>query len=343
MAEALAPVDESVAVPPAVKAAAERANAYYGQAPEQAQVSTEQPPEPPQSGNPSDTNAVTQTPEPPAPAPTSEPAPTDDAAQIRAALAKQERDNKALLGRLAQQRDYIAMQQTQLAQLSNPRSWAQPEQPKPKKLITDEERQAYGDEALSVMERKAREVVMPVVEQLNKKNQALAQELQQVKANDVYFTLDSDLPNWRDINRSDEWKDWLRLPDLYSGVVRQQLLDQAFAAGDAGRILVFFRGFLAESPGHMDPQVQAQAAVPPSPTPVRKAVMKLEDLAAPGRAAPSPAPSVTEAKPTITNKDVSHFYWQVTHGHWNGREQAKAQREAEIHAAVREGRVQLVK
>jgi len=194
-----------------------------------------------------------------------------------------------------------------------------------------------------VMERKAREVVMPVVEQLNKKNQALAQELQQVKANDVYFTLDSELPNWRDINRSDEWKDWLRLPDLYSGVVRQQLLDQAFAAGDAGRILVFFRGFLAESPGHMDPQVQAQAAVPPSPTPVRKAVMKLEDLAAPGRAAPSPAPSVTEAKPTITNKDVSHFYWQVTHGHWNGREQAKAQREAEIHAAVREGRVQLVK
>ena len=32
-------------------------------------------------------------------------------------------------------------------------------------LITDEERRAYGDEALSVMERKAREVVQPVVTQ----------------------------------------------------------------------------------------------------------------------------------------------------------------------------------
>ena len=32
-------------------------------------------------------------------------------------------------------------------------------------LITDEERRVYGDEALSVMERKAREVVQPVVTQ----------------------------------------------------------------------------------------------------------------------------------------------------------------------------------
>jgi len=339
MAEALAPVDESVAVPPAVKAAAERANAFYQQ--------QEQPAQPEQTPEPAP--AVAQTPEPPAPAPTPapEPAPAievERARELEARLAKQERDNKALLGRLAQQRELMALQQTQLAQLSNPRSWAQQEQPKqPKRLITDEERRAYGDEALSVMERKAIEVVQPVVDDLNQKNQRLAQELQRVKANDVYFTLDSDLPNWRDINRSDEWKEWLRLPDLYSGVVRQQLLDQAFAAGDAGRILAFFRGFLAESPGHVDPQVQAQAVVPPSSTPVRKAVMKLEDLAAPGRAAPSPAPSATEARPTITNKDISHFYWQVTHGHWNGREQAKAAREAEIHAAINAGRVQFVK
>ena len=342
MAESLPPVDESVAVPPAVKAAAERANAYFQQA--------QEPAKPEQTPEPVPVVVEAQTPEPPAPAPTPAPAAetpaheTQEAAQLRAELAKQQRDNKAMLGRLAQQREYIAMQQTQLAQLSNPRSWAQPEQPKqPKKLITDEERQAYGDEALSVMERKAREVVLPVVEQLDAKNRRLEQELQRVKANDVYATLDDDLPNWRDINRSDEWKDWLRLPDLYSGIVRQQLLDQAFAAGDAGRILAFFRGFLAESPGHTDPQVQAQAAVPPSPTPVRKAALKLEDLAAPGRAAPSPAPSATEAKPTITNKDISHFYWQVTHGHWNGREQAKAAREAEIHAAINAGRVQMVK
>jgi hypothetical protein len=194
------------------------------------------------------------------------------------------------------------------------------------------------------MERKAREVVGPVVEQLNQKNAQLSQELQRVKANDVYFVLDSDLPNWRDINRSDEWKAWLRLPDLYSGMVRQQLLDQAFAAGEAGRILAFFRGFLAESPEHVDPQGQVQEAVPPATSPpVRKAAMSLESLAAPGRASPSPSLSATEAKPTITNKDVTQFYWQVTHGQWNGREQAKAAREAEIHAAVREGRVQFVK
>ena len=340
MAESLAPVDESVAIPANVKAAAERANAFYQQAPEQTQVSTEQPPEPPQSGNPNDTNAVAQTPEPPAPAPTPEPS-ADELAQIRAELKKQRDDNRSLLGRLNQQRELMALQQTQLSQLANPRSWAQPEQPKKKNnLITDDERRAYGDEALSVMERKALEVVQPVVEDLNQKNQRLAQELQRVKANDVFFTLDGELPNWRDINRTEEWLSWLRLPDLYSGLVRQQLLDQAFAAGDAGRILAFFRGFLAERPGHVDPQVGAHVAVPPAETqPVRKATLKLADLAAPGRAAPSPSTSATESRPTITNKDISKFYWQVTHGHWDGREQAKAQREAELHAAINAGRV----
>ncbi len=345
MAEALPPVDESVAVPPAVKAAADRANAYYNQSPKpDIQPDIQQSPEPPAAAE----AAPVQTPEPPAPAPTPDPAPTnsDEVAQLRAQLDKQARDYNALLGRNAQQRDYIALQQTQLSQLANPRSWAKdaPQQPKqPTRLITEEERKAYGDDALSVMERKAREVVAPVVEQLNEKNQRLERELQQVKANDVYSTLDAELPNWRDINRSDEWKEWLRLPDLYSGMVRQQLLNQAFAAGEAGRILAFFRGFLSESSEHVDPQGQAPTAEPPPQAPVRRAAVKLESLAAPGRAAPSPSPSATAAQPTITNKDVTHFYWQVTHGQWNGREEAKAAREAQIHAAVREGRVQFVK
>ncbi len=331
MAEALPPVDESVAIPPAVKAAAERAEAFY--------KTPEQTPEPVAE------QAAPQTPEPAAPAPTPAPEP-DTVRQLEAQLAKQQRDYHALLGRNAQQRDYIAMQQTQLAQMANPRSWAnQNEQPKKSRpLITEDERKAYGDDALSVMERKAREVLGPVVEDLNQKNQRLQRELQQVKANDVYFVLDDELPNWRDVNQSEDWKAWLRLPDLYSGIVRQELLNAAFAAGDAGRILAFFRGFLSESSGHVDQQGQAAAQAPPvERQPVRKAAIKLADLAAPGRASPSPSSTATEAQPTITNKDVTRFYWEVTHGLWNGRDEAKASREAQIHAAVRDGRVQMVK
>src|SRR5437762_137551 len=109
MAESLAPIDESVAIPPAVKAAAARAESYY-QAPAQSQP--EQTPAPP-AAQP----APARTPEPPAPAPTPDPHADTDIARLQADLVKRERDYNALLGRNAQQREYIAMQQTQLSQL----------------------------------------------------------------------------------------------------------------------------------------------------------------------------------------------------------------------------------
>jgi hypothetical protein len=335
MAEALPPVDESVAIPPAVKAAAERAEAFYKQEPEQKAAE----PEP---------RAASPEPEAPAPTPASEPEPpTDKVAELEAQLAKRERDYNALLGRNAQQREYIAMQQTQLQNMSNPRSWAQPQQQQPAQpqppLITEAERQAYGEEALSVMERKAREVVRPVVQDMERQNQQLRNELQRVKSQDVYDALDQHLQNWRQINGEQQWKDWLTLPDLYSGVIRQRLLDQAFAAGDAGRVLAFFRGFQSEYPEHMGQQAQQPPEAPPSQTPVRKAAVKLESLAAPGRASPSPSSAAMADVPLITNKDVSRFYWDVTHGRYAGREQDKLAREAQIHAAVRDGRVQIVK
>jgi hypothetical protein len=72
-------------------------------------------------------------------------------------------------------------------------------------LISESERQAYGDEALSVMERKAREVVQPFVEQVTWQNQALRQELQQVKSNNIWSLLDQRLPSWREINQDPGW------------------------------------------------------------------------------------------------------------------------------------------
>jgi hypothetical protein len=196
---------------------------------------------------------------------------------------------------------------------------------------------------LSVVERKAEEVVRPKVAYLQNENNALREQLSRVQNNDVWGALASALPNWREINGNPAFHDWLRLPDPYSGVVRQEMLSAAFGAGDAGRVLAFFRGFLAEHSEHMGQQAQPEPQAPPVQQPVRKAAVKLESLAAPGRASPSPPASATSAKPPITNKDVSHFYWQVTHGQWNGREAEKLARENEIHAAVREGRVQIVK
>ena len=115
------------------------------------------------------------------------------------------------------------------------------------KLVTDHERAEYGDEALSVMGRRAREVIEPAVQQLSQQNQILNQKLQRLQANDVYAALDRALPSWRQINRSEGWLAWLRQPHEFARASRQQLLDDAFASGDARRVVAIIEGYLRET------------------------------------------------------------------------------------------------
>jgi hypothetical protein len=174
-------------------------------------------------------------------------------------------------------------------------------------LISPEEQAAYGQEALSVMGRKAQEVVGPVLNDLNRQNQELRSELQRVKAYDVFSTLDQVMPNWREVNNMQEWKDWLAVPDVYSGVSKQELLNRAFAAGDADRVLTFLRGYLAEN-------AQQPAA----------------------RASRTAADN---SQITITNKQIEDFYNRVRRGFYDGKERQKMAEEAQIHKAIMEGRL----
>jgi hypothetical protein len=174
-------------------------------------------------------------------------------------------------------------------------------------LIWEAERQAYGDEALSVMARKAQEVVQPFVDQVTQQNRMMQQELARVKSNDIYGALDQQLPDWRRINQDQDWKDWLAQPDIYNGTSRQLLLNQAFAAGDADRVLQFFRGFLAEN-------TQQPAA--------RASRM-----------------SADNSRPIITDKEIQAFYDRVRKGSYEGRSKDKDREEAMIHRAILEGRL----
>ena len=115
--------------------------------------------------------------------------------------------------------------------------------------ISEQERRDYGDEALSIMGRKAREVMQPVVQQLNAQNQQLRQELQKVKSNDIFARLNHELPSWRQINRDPEFWQFLRTRNPLSPHSLQQLLEDAFASGDVERVLSFFHGYL-RSKGH---------------------------------------------------------------------------------------------
>ena len=265
--------------------------------------------------------------------------------QVPPAEPNWEHRYKSMEGRVKKQDAVINSLLGQVQQLSEPRPHPQmqPEPPK-RSFITEDERKAYGDDLLDLVSRKALETVQPHIERLAQENNQLRQRLVRDEARSIYDILDGEIPNWRDINTDPEFLQWLSLPDRYSGAVKAGMLKTAFAAGEAGRVLVFFRGFLEEHPEFGGQQTSAPQVAPAAPAPPRKPSVQLRDLAAPGRARPAPGGTQVPVEPAvITNKDLDRFYADVRRGRWDGRAEAKAIEENRLHAAVRDGRVRIVK
>jgi hypothetical protein len=147
------------------------------------------------------------------------------------------------------------------------------------------------------------------------------------------------IPNWQEVNSSTEFKNWLRLPNIYTGQVRQQMLNAAYEAADAPKVIAFFNDFLKEgvATGQMAPAASYEQ--PPAP---RQAAMNLESIAAPGRAKPASGESPSQAladKPIYTRAQIKTFYDQVRAGYYAGRESVKSNIEHSIFSAQAEGRV----
>lgn len=340
-ADAFAPIDETVRIPAAVKAAAAAAEAYYQAAyqPQTADTSPENPPV-------QEEQAVETAAESPAEDPEQIP---DTPAPTEAVPDNWEHRYKSMEGRYRQQVETNALLSNQISQLSttvaqlqhpqmqptNERSFAQ--QP----LVTDEERKAYGDDLLSVVERKALEAVNPYLRRLENDNQLLRQRLQSNEARDTYSVLDAQVPNWKDINVHPEFLSWLNLPEIYSGQVRAGLLKAAFEQGDAPRVLAFFQGFLTD---HPELRAQTPRQTPAAQAPKRQAARDLKEFAVPGKARPASGNEpIAVEQPVITQKDIDRFYEAVRKGAYAGRLEQKNADEARIFAAVREGRVRRVK
>ena len=115
------------------------------------------------------------------------------------------------------------------------------------------------------------------------------------------------------------------------------MLNTAFRAADAPRVIAFFKGFLNEEVA----TGQQPAPQPPASPQTRTAAVPLDTLAAPGRAKPATGADSTSApadKPIITRAQIAAFYDQVRRGAYAGRDADKARDEAIIFAAQREGR-----
>lgn len=215
-----------------------------------------------------------------------------------------------------------------------------PVQRQEEKFVTPEDEETFGSEFLSVVERKARELVAPLtreVSDLKARYAKTEQVAQSVQTNTMFSQLASRVPDWQQQNSDPAFLAWLEKTDPYTGQQRQRLLDNALSAGAADRVAAFFTGFQQETAAVTPKQEQAQV----EPSSQRQ---KLEALASPGKMV-AQAPAVPNAQrqakqePNIKASDITQFYNDVAAGAFRGRDQEKAAIEAMIFKAANSGRV----
>lgn len=201
---------------------------------------------------------------------------------------------------------------------------AQLEASSAKPHVTDEDREAYGEEQIEVMKRAARDAVAA---ELFEKNQRIAQleaafkdvagATQEMTANQFVASLTSQVPDWATVNANVEFKKWLTQSDPMSGMTRQAMLDDAANSMDVARVVRFFAAF-KEQKGSKALQVK----------------QSLESQVSPDS---SRTPEVQQPKRYWTRTEISAFYEKVKTGKIPKDEAAKL--DADISQAALEGRV----
>jgi len=312
------PIDESVKVPKQVQEAAERAEAFYTPPPEQ----------------PAPEAAAAPTPQEPQPEPQPQTAPRQEEEQTW------ERRFHGLQGRYQQT---VGDLQRQLTEMGNELIRLQGQRvpangQAPPTFLTPEDEQNYGRDLIDFTQRAAQQAITPKLSALEQENERLRHIVAQQSHSTMTSFLDSQVPAWRQVYADPRFMQWLNLPDIYSGVLRKQMLTEAANAGNAPRVAAFYKGFIQDEAA----TGQIESAPPPAQpsAPNRQAAITLESIATPGRARPAagtPAPAGNG--PVFTRAQVDRFYADVRRGAYNGREQQKMADEALIIAAGREGRV----
>lgn len=214
------------------------------------------------------------------------------------------------------------------------------DQPVSKKLLKDEEVDEYGSELIDVIKRAAREEFSPLIEKLETENQQLRTMLGGMSSSvtenardSLYRMLNTEIPNWQEINQDTGFLQWLEGIDAYSGKPRSGLLTQAFENNDAARVIAFFTGYLNENA-----LVEDTSTTEPAPTSEPPKV-DLMSMAAPGKPRSGAAPSAQEDKRVYTQSDIARFYRDVQQGVYKNRRDEQEAIERDILAAGPEGRI----
>lgn len=335
--------------------AADAIRADMGRDPQEDANEPSQPPAPPPANPP----APPPPPQPPAPAQPSLPPAAASAASPPQEGETLEQRYRSTAGRLEQalrlneqMHERVQFLESQMASMrargAEPPAPPQPAQPPARpKLVTDEEVQDFGEDLLNVVGKRAREEYAPEFEELAARLRRLegrvegaSTVIERTQVQEVYHSLDQAVPNWRELNRSDDFKMWLQQPDFLSGRRRHDMLQEAFTGHEAGRVVAFFKGFLSEAASPpQNPQARTPSAPPLPGNGNGSGKPSLESFAAPGRARSAPQ-ELPPDKPVYTHAWIAKFMADKRTGKYRGREADAEAIERDIYQAQHEGRIQ---
>lgn len=194
--------------------------------------------------------------------------------------------------------------------------------------------QQFGEDMVEMVQRNARQIHDALrtefgqltgqfetrIKALEDRVVGVAKRTEQTLEDTFYSTLESQVPDWKEVNASQAWLKWLGETDPVYGLPRQAALDVAFQRQDAPRVVNIFKEFRSAQKGKVPPSLESQVA-PAS-----------GGSAAPNTASPAP-------KPMLSQKFLTTFYADVAKGRYANKLEEQQRIENEINLAAREGRI----
>lgn len=219
-----------------------------------------------------------------------------------------------------------------------------PAQPSaPSAPLSAEEIEQYGEGLISVIERKARELTVPLNEQLSQANQELAklkehntrleqslngvnQQQAETRVNAFQQRLISLVPDINALNYDQGFLTWLAQADPLDARRRtlQQRLDEAVQIGDADAVANFF---------HTYRRLTTPQPVSPAPSSSSAQMAQAQPMS---RSGPDADTSGQSGK-RWTQKEIGDFYADVSKGKYSPAEKTRIERD--IYAAQKDNRI----
>lgn len=216
----------------------------------------------------------------------------------------------------------------------------------PAPLVSDEEREQFGDDLIDLISRVSKRDVLPELEkrlkdvdshvkQVDEKVAQNAESMAESKRRETLEALAAAVPNWEQQNEDPNFLAWLGENEPSVGVPRGRLLTDAFQSDDAQRVIWFFKGFQSEN-----------AAAATDATPVQQQQpepqQKLDDYVAPGSPKTGTASAPDESgKRVWTREDIAAYYRERQEFVKRGKKvpERLLKLERDIFRAQQEGRV----